>query len=256
MYQDLIDFRRRILTGEGFVDTGMRSIYHDMADRCKKNAERAIRIEEERKAGLPFCDHHPDERLDPVCRICAEMAAEKARLARITETVIEMGGNRRDAEMAIELDGCVTGGTLARLMAFCTAPKGCTYICGNTGTGKTVLAHAVLRQCAKNRTEATYINFADMIGVLRSAVKQNATDATMERFRGNSLLIIDDIFCIRSTEWVASEIFSIVDARLRGSLPTIAVGNLSVDEIALRYDSRLASRMQQFYQPKLEMVRR
>lgn len=128
------------------------------------------------------------------------------------------------------------------------------YLHGPNGTGKTTLAAAITRL----RLDSKPI----MIGSIQLLLDLQATygQARAERevfakYSTAPLLIVDDLGKEQATEWAASRLYAIVDARYGRLLPTVVTSNFALPDLAARFRdqstgqaivSRLTETCQQF----------
>jgi DNA replication protein DnaC len=138
-------------------------------------------------------------------------------------------------------------------------------ILGATGTGKTHLAVAILkdwvlthraakiigddwiegRPYPRYELSARFMAIPEWLLNLRTYVGGGAGDLREHllefvMFRG---LIIDDLGAEKSSEWTGETIYNLVSQRVNRMMPTIVTTNLSLAEISERTDPRLASRL-------------
>ena len=91
---------------------------------------------------------------------------------------------------------------------------------GGFGTGKTTAACAVAIEVAK-RHPVRFVTMPDLIA--------RATDferGGMDCFRNTRLLVLDDLGKERGTEFAVSEVYSVIDFRVREGKPTVITTNL------------------------------
>ena len=133
------------------------------------------------------------------------------------------------------------------------------YIHGDCGTGKTVLASALLyrqaRLLADGKGHARVVfhpdrfrfwNVPDLLYKIRTSYKRNddTEEQLVESLKKAAALVLDDIGAEKTTDWSFNTLFLIVDARYQADLPTIFTSNHSPDRLSERMtDGRIASRI-------------
>ncbi len=121
---------------------------------------------------------------------------------------------------------------------------------GNTGSGKTHLAVAMLRELAKefrinSAADARVITAPELlmeISATFAGVKQTEQEV-VRKYATLPYLLLDDIGAEKSTDWSISRLYMIIDGRCRELLPTLYTTNLSMPDIANHLGTRIASRM-------------
>lgn len=120
---------------------------------------------------------------------------------------------------------------------------------GNTGTGKTHLAVALLRELIKAdklKGDGDFITVPDLLLEIRSSFKDKAevTEETIiNHFSKVPVLILDDLGSEKTTEFAVTTLYIIIDRRDREMLTTIITTNLTLKEIEEKLDARIASRL-------------
>ncbi len=142
-----------------------------------------------------------------------------------------------------------------------------TFIQGATGTGKTHLACAILREMIsqnlyqhwKTRDVESYlhtvfVSLPEFFQLIRDTFNRvqddkEKTDFINEKFlnifTNYEWIVLDDLGVQKPTEWVVEMLYVYVEQRYVTQRPIILTSNLSLDEIALRYDDRIASRIRE-----------
>ena len=100
---------------------------------------------------------------------------------------------------------------------------------GPVGTGKSYSAACVANALIDKDYSVLMTNFASLVNQLQGMFegKQEYINS-LNRY---SLLIIDDLGAERSTEYMAEQVFNIIDSRYRSGLPMIITTNLTADEL-------------------------
>ncbi len=119
-------------------------------------------------------------------------------------------------------------------------------IVGNVGTGKSHLLQCVVNDCIE---KGKFVIYNTAFGFNREMLKYHCETLSnknflLEPYLSAELLIIDDLGSENLLKNVTIEyLYLILNERCTLSLPTIITTNLSVEQIASRYDDRIASRM-------------
>lgn len=136
------------------------------------------------------------------------------------------------------------------------------YIFGETGTGKTYLAVAMLREkverdpykepvCKNNIVyfpdPIFFINMVDLLAQIRGALSSKDEDISentiINYYSSHPCLILDDIGVEKITDWTLQTIYAILDRRYRDQKQTVFTSNLNLAELELRLGSRIPSRI-------------
>jgi len=121
------------------------------------------------------------------------------------------------------------------------------FITGPKGTGKTHLAAAIANQLMQQGTAVICMTMIDLLDRIKQTYEQQgqwgaATEANVLRtYKEVTLLIIDDMGKEPATEWVASKIYAIINARYEAYLPTIITTNYSDAELVQRLTPKEAA---------------
>jgi DNA replication protein DnaC len=129
--------------------------------------------------------------------------------------------------------------------------------------------HATLTAPGRILIEIT--NGAEVAHELRSSVKDDSIDATVNSFRqiekrsdgmpsfsapspdttgpACKILMIDDIEIMKMGDWLAEELYRIVDYRYAENMPTMFVSNLAPEELRNHLGDRIARRMLDMTKP-------
>lgn len=107
-------------------------------------------------------------------------------------------------------------------------------IIGDVNAGKTHLAVAAAREYIAAGIPAKYIFTANLLDGLRNTYDrgENASyHAIMEKYTTVQLLILDDLYRQRVTEWGSEKLMQIINTRVTNQLATIFTTNKTLEEI-------------------------
>jgi DNA replication protein DnaC len=131
-------------------------------------------------------------------------------------------------------------------------------LCGKTGCGKTHLAVAMMRQKIINsetifdvdhyygRKQAIFITAPELLLEIRTSYNNKDGDTEediINKYGGIGLLVLDDLGAEKTSEWVESTLYLIIDRRNRNERWTIITSNLDLEEIEHHLGARIASRL-------------
>lgn len=178
------------------------------------------------------CQYERDEK----STICSEMCYKKAKEIQgnkyYTEQIKEIPIKYRDmdCDKKILLDNY--GQNL--------------FITGKVGTGKTVLAVSIAKECIKNKVKYKWLGYSAFIMELQNMYKKDnespfETAEKTANFSG--VLIIDDLGAEKLSEWVRQITYFIINEREQRLLPIVITSNFTLEEIANQIDIRISSRI-------------
>lgn len=99
---------------------------------------------------------------------------------------------------------------------------------GPVGTGKTFAACEVANALIDKGHPTLVTNFARLINTIQETFEKQTFMDSLNRY---DLLVIDDLGVERDTAFAREQVFNIIDARYRASLPMIITTNLSFDKL-------------------------
>ena len=126
------------------------------------------------------------------------------------------------------------------------------FFYGTVGTGKSFLSNCVAKELIESGHSVIYFSAAGLFELLskysfdyknREDQKSRYTD-----FYQCDLLIIDDLGTELTNQFVASQLFSLLNERHMGKKATIISTNLSLEELRNRYSDRIFSRITSHYE--------
>jgi DNA replication protein DnaC len=147
-----------------------------------------------------------------------------------------------------------------------TLPDSC-YLWGRAGCGKTHLAVAKIKQLLNDNKKLSgernlhtiyvdgepqrygnliFISVPKLLHDIRSAFDPGSGQSDSDIIQIYSecwYLVLDDLGAEKTTDFVKSVLYQIIDYRYNWMKNTIITSNLSLDELAQRFDDRVASRI-------------
>lgn len=119
------------------------------------------------------------------------------------------------------------------------------FMMGGTGLGKTHLSLAIANALIKRGFSVIYGSAPELLRKLQKEQfsHNEKSDDTMMLLTDCDLLILDDLGAENSSEYTASLLYEIINARQSRSLPMIVNTNLDENGLKQRYQDRLWSRL-------------
>lgn len=122
------------------------------------------------------------------------------------------------------------------------------FFYGGTGLGKTYLSNCIAKALLDQNHTVLYQSavhlFEDICGDVLMHKGTNPDSRKLYRYIFDcDLLIIDDLGTETKTSFITSEVYDILNTRLRDHKPTVISSNLSLKEISERYSDRVISRI-------------
>lgn len=109
------------------------------------------------------------------------------------------------------------------------------YIWGDNGTLKTTLAAAVVRRLVRAGTRCEMVNAVDLFIRLQGTYGTTEREGdVLARYSTVPVLVVDDLGKEQQTAWTISRVYSIVNARDGGMLPTVVTSNFPISQLARR----------------------
>lgn len=121
-------------------------------------------------------------------------------------------------------------------MDFITSGKSCLTLTGESGTGKTHLAIATLKEFhLRTGKSAVFVHISDFLDQLRECQASNTNEyRVINQFASYSLLVIDDLGSTRGTDWQIEKTRELIQKRI-GTTKTIITTNYTMDELQGTY---------------------
>lgn len=127
---------------------------------------------------------------------------------------------------------------------------------GGTGTGKTGLAIAVVREARLRGMTERFGTAADMLDAMRprhdGAGKPDdlAAEFALRTLQTVAILLLDDLGAEKQTDWAAERLYLVINGRYERELPTIVTSNLTIDQMSAMHPEmgpRIVSRLTEDY---------
>lgn len=106
------------------------------------------------------------------------------------------------------------------------------YLYGAVRTGKTLLCSIIANAKLKKKKPVFMQTVTDMLDGLRDFDNNLERVNKLNNLKSHPCIIIDDLGAEYQSDWVASTLFSILDARYKNNLQTIINSNFCLDELA------------------------
>ena len=123
------------------------------------------------------------------------------------------------------------------------------FLYGAPGLGKTYLSACIARTVSEQGFSVVYDTAGSIFARFEDqkfARDPEAKDET-RRYLNCDLLIVDDLGCELTTQFVQTALYTLINSRLTANKHTIISSNLSMDEVARRYSPQIASRLEGEY---------
>ena len=241
-------------------------------EEIEKLAQENFRIQQRRADLLALGGYPPDYLAEaficPKCKdtgfigplMCECMAVllrqEAAALLGQVSPADDMGPESFSLDYYPEIpdeSGVSSRAKMKEILAFClrwisdfSAQSESLLFIGRTGLGKTHLSIAMATEVTKAGNGVVYTPVQKMLDNLEaekfSRDKEPYADA-VAGYMGCDLLVLDDLGTEFLSQFAASALFNVLNARLAERRPTIISTNLELGEIQSRYSQRMVSRL-------------
>lgn len=116
------------------------------------------------------------------------------------------------------------------------------YLYWPTWTGKTHAICAVARMAINVLIPVIMVNFGEAMAKVREQFSDESQDKKFfDRLKTIDVLILDDLWTEKHTEWIEQQLFTLVNYRYERDLPIYITSNFSLGE--LKYNPRIISRL-------------
>lgn len=122
---------------------------------------------------------------------------------------------------------------------------------GNAGLGKTHLTMAIVSGVIEKGYMPVYASAENLFSIIETEKFSSEKKGNYESILNCDLLVIDDLGAEMSTAFTKSVLYNLINTRILSEKPTIINTNLSLKQIAEKYDARIASRIIGSYEPHL-----
>lgn len=115
---------------------------------------------------------------------------------------------------------------------------------GPTGTGKTYLTYAAMREIAVTGVRCNWraTTAADLYAALRPRAGVDS-EAEFRRYANVRLLILDDLGAAKDSEFTEEINYRLINTRYEHGLPTLITSNVPVAQLGAKLGERVASRL-------------
>ena len=121
------------------------------------------------------------------------------------------------------------------------------YFWGNVGAGKThtaiVLANELME---REMVEVLFLNIPEAITRVKKTFDseiKTEDSRLFERMKEMELLVLDDVGVEKYSDWMADQMYQIIDHRWKNRKPMIFTSNLSLEDLGKYYKPQIASRI-------------
>ncbi|MGN0437388.1 MAG: ATP-binding protein [Lachnospiraceae bacterium] len=121
------------------------------------------------------------------------------------------------------------------------------FFYGGTGLGKTFLSNCIAKYLLDRNHTVLYQSAIHLFEICADVIMNKNNNPNSKKLYQYifdcDLLIIDDLGTESKTSFITSEVYDILNTRLREHKPTVISCNLTLKEISQRYSDRIVSRI-------------
>jgi len=121
------------------------------------------------------------------------------------------------------------------------------FLTGGSGVGKTHMMVALLREHILHGViGCAFISVPNLLRRIRNSYDEESfekEETLIREYTEVSVLFLDDLGVEKVSDWVLQILYLIIDSRYGDMKQTIISSNLSLDDLSLRFDDRIASRI-------------
>jgi len=156
----------------------------------------------------------------------------------LLDSIRGTGPERQTFDTFVTVPGTEQALKTAKALAYGKGGFAWLLIYGHTGCGKTHLANAIAHVTRERGFECKVVLAADLLAMLRDAIKDHQADAILARFKAMPFLIIDDYGVEYGTDWESSQFDQLITSRYATAKPTVLVTNKDISDLPDRVRSR------------------
>lgn len=201
---------------------------------------------------LPAEPAGPDTVLPPKKCHCLiqEEIADLYRASGLVGPLKEQSFDRFDATVYPSADRDY----MTKVMRFCKRFAECVakgeaveslLLMGDVGRGKTFLSSAIANVAVAARKTVVYLTFSEFLDLIRMHKFGDGEDYQegIQRLMDADLVVLDDLGAEKVTDFVAQELFTIINHRMNRKAPMVVSTNLEPSELQDTYSHRISSRL-------------